>query len=524
MQSFDVDFSKKPFLIPPFAVDAEPREDKLEVGDDYAMVKSGPDVSSDEVELTDTTACEVMICWGTQVLHVTHLAGRKSFVVGEARADGTSPDFLIPMEKLGALELPLCSLDATGVSLVIPPSATGRIETAAGETLRLDEARAQARVSSALVGAHELTLQHGTRATLTMKGFTFRVAAVHAGKPAKRGLFASLERNVVGYFGGTFLAFGATMAALAFLVPDMSLLDQDDLARDRMYMIQQILKTDAEVERDQTEAAKESDQDSNDGGTGERATGEESAMGSRTSRATGKHYGIEGPKDNPDPTLARVNAIEEATTFGMLNILSGTPDVPTAPWAEDTALGRDPKSALGNMWGDELGESMGGGLGLTGIGEGGGGNGFGVGLGDDGVGQGAGLGLGQGIGNGIGKSFGRLTANRKSDGAPSMRPGATTVSGRLPPEVIQRTVRQNYGRFRMCYEQGLVKNPNLEGRVATRFVIGRSGTVENAQNGGSDLPDSGVVGCVVSAFYGLSFPEPQGGIVTVTYPIVFSAG
>jgi photosystem II stability/assembly factor-like uncharacterized protein len=76
----------------------------------------------------------------------------------------------------------------------------------------------------------------------------------------------------------------------------------------------------------------------------------------------------------------------------------------------------------------------------------------------------------------------------------------------------------------MCYEQGLVKNPNLEGRVATRFVIGRSGTVQSAQNGGSDLPDSGVVGCVVSAFYGLSFPEPEGGIVTVTYPIVFTAG
>ncbi len=102
--------------------------------------------------------------------------------------------------------------------------------------------------------------------------------------------------------------------------------------------------------------------------------------------------------------------------------------------------------------------------------------------------------------------------------------GNTIVSGRLPPEVIQRIVRQNYGRFRMCYEQGLSKNPNLEGRVQVRFVIGRDGTVTNSQNGGSDLPDSAVVGCVVSAYYGLSFPQPEGGIVTVAYPIMFQPG
>ena len=67
-------------------------------------------------------------------------------------------------------------------------------------------------------------------------------------------------------------------------------------------------------------------------------------------------------------------------------------------------------------------------------------------------------------------------------------------------------------------------NPNLEGRVSARFVIGRDGAVSNASNGGSDLPDSGVVSCVVSAFYGLSFPQPEGGIVTVVYPIMLSPG
>src|SRR6185503_5840316 len=50
----------------------------------------------------------------------------------------------------------------------------------------------------------------------------------------------------------------------------------------------------------------------------------------------------------------------------------------------------------------------------------------------------------------------------------------------------------------------------------------RDGSVASASNGGSDLPDAGVISCVVKAFSGLAFPEPEGGIITVTYPIMFS--
>jgi hypothetical protein len=103
-----------------------------------------------------------------------------------------------------------------------------------------------------------------------------------------------------------------------------------------------------------------------------------------------------------------------------------------------------------------------------------------------------------------------------------MRAGTITLNGRLPSEVIQRIVRQNYGRFRFCYEGGLRKNPSLEGRVAVRFVIGRDGAVSNVTNGDSDLPDASVVSCVIRTYYDLSFPKPEDGIVTVVYPIAFS--
>ncbi|XYI02387.1 AgmX/PglI C-terminal domain-containing protein [Sorangium sp. So ce1128] len=96
------------------------------------------------------------------------------------------------------------------------------------------------------------------------------------------------------------------------------------------------------------------------------------------------------------------------------------------------------------------------------------------------------------------------------------------MSGRLPPEAVQRIVRQNFGRFRACYESGLARNPALEGRVSTQFVIGRDGSVMSATDAGSDLPDATVRSCVQRAFMGISFPQPEGGIVMVTYPIVFS--
>jgi hypothetical protein len=100
-----------------------------------------------------------------------------------------------------------------------------------------------------------------------------------------------------------------------------------------------------------------------------------------------------------------------------------------------------------------------------------------------------------------------------------------TVSAGLPPEVVQRIARQSFGRFRLCYENGLRANPNLQGSVVTRFAIDATGAVKDAVDGGSDLPDKSVVTCVVRAFGNLSMPQPEGGRpVTVVYPILFNPG
>ncbi len=55
-----------------------------------------------------------------------------------------------------------------------------------------------------------------------------------------------------------------------------------------------------------------------------------------------------------------------------------------------------------------------------------------------------------------------------------------------------------------------------------RFVIGTSGAVTSASDGGSDLPDGSVVSCVVRTLGNVQFPAPDGGIVTVMYPYTFT--
>src|ERR1019366_9393316 len=107
---------------------------------------------------------------------------------------------------------------------------------------------------------------------------------------------------------------------------------------------------------------------------------------------------------------------------------------------------------------------------------------------------------------------------------PTIRQGAVQVNGRLPPEVIQRIVRQNFGRFRLCYENGLRQQPQLAGRVVVRFTIDRTGAVTTVADAGSTLHDAAVVGCVMRGFGNLSFPQPEGGVVTVVYPMVFGSG
>jgi hypothetical protein len=509
----------------------EPPMDGGGPGFTYSMLKSGPDVSADEVEVAHLSAIEVMIMWDANVLHVSHLTPPRSFYVGEEVGDKAGCDYFIPSETLGTTRAPIVVSRGLGASLVILPRSRGYVDIPGQGKVPLSDlvSSGRARPSSEMSGGFEYELPAGAKARMELEGssLVFQVSAVNAGKRVPVGFLATMEPAAFLYTGLSFLLHMGLVAVFAFFMPSMRGDDSEDLDRDQILMMQKLLNAAAEREEDErlNQEVTETAPDQKEGGTGTRAKGEEGSMGNPNTKDTGHKYGVQGPKDNPDPHLAKQAALQEAAQFGMIGLIStmggGDPNAPTAPWGREESSGQDEKSARGNMFGDTIGDSFGaGGLGLSGVGEGGGGRGEGIGLGNfGGLGHGAGTGTGQGIGNGRGRLGGGHQVK-----APRIREGATTVNGRLPPEVIQRIVRQNFGRFRLCYENGMRNNPNLQGRVTVKFIIDRSGAVSMTVDGGSDLPDQGVVQCVVRGFGNLSFPQPEGGMVTVVYPIMFNPG
>ncbi|HEY4117311.1 MAG TPA: AgmX/PglI C-terminal domain-containing protein [Byssovorax sp.] len=110
-------------------------------------------------------------------------------------------------------------------------------------------------------------------------------------------------------------------------------------------------------------------------------------------------------------------------------------------------------------------------------------------------------------------------------GGPKIAVGSVTAAGRLPPEVVQRIVRKNFRAFTACYASGLERRADLAGRVVIRFVIGKDGKISQAGDAeATTLKDAKAHGCILAAFSRLEFPPPEGGTVTVTYPLEFSPG
>jgi len=475
----------------------------------YAMIPSGPAVDAAEVESAEF-AVEIVVRWAENILHAGHLSPARDFTLGEEDCD-----IVVPAERLGAARTNLVRVVGSDVLVCVPESAAATVEVA-GRTMDLETAVREGFASPGMV-----KLANGVRVRFEHAGLSFEVGGTHAGRKVAGKVSADPKK--MGLFGLSLLVHGAIAAAMISFMPALSATEEGQLDSDMTKSLIATLSVSQEREEKAQQADKADDatQD-HQGGTGSQSAGEAGKMGSQSSTQTNHHYAVSGGGER---MLSRADAIKDAQDFGMAGMLASLQDsknAPSAVWG-DVATGPDAMTANGNMWGADAGEAGGfGGLALTGVGEGGGSRGWGVGVGVIGtVSHGSGT-CASGDCQGIGSFSGRMpgTYTPKSHGG--MRQGKTDVTGRLPPEVIQRIVRQNFGRFRACYESALRTNPNLEGRVAVAFVIGSDGVVGSASNAGSSLPDSGVVNCVVKGFYGLSFPQPDGGVVRVSYPISFS--
>ncbi len=413
---------------------------------------------------TKPPCLEVMILWGSSVLHVEHRSPPRSISVGSAPS-GAEGHLAVPVPSLGE-RLPLVDAGEGGaVTLVVPEGAGGWVEIA-GETRRdaaqIDEAR--------------LPFPAGSKARLELEGVVFSVSLT-AAAPAPARLRQLDRRYLPHLLGSGVIQLGALWALSFFRAPDRA---PGEVSQEQIYALQAALAEIDEkaAEKSASEQAADASADNKEGGSGARAKGQEGSMGKPNTNLTGNRYGVQGPADNPDLHIARQAALRDAAEFGMIGLLNsgagGDPNAPTAPWGRDDSLGTDPLSARGNMWGNDIGESFGaGGLGLSGIGEGGGGRGKGLGS----VGT---IGQGAGTGQGFGSGHGQLGGSRQA-GAPAAAPtqaaptqaaptqAAPTQAPPLPAAPVEAAIDPN-GRFATTYRPGGGHLAAFESAVARGVV------------------------------------------------------
>lgn len=91
--------------------------------------------------------------------------------------------------------------------------------------------------------------------------------------------------------------------------------------------------------------------------------------------------------------------------------------------------------------------------------------------------------------------------------------------GPMDREVFDAVMAEHIGEVKRCYQVGLWRDPELEGRLLVKFVISSSGRVTSSATQSSTLGDEAVEDCIHRAMLGFVSPEVQGGgIVIVRYP------
>ncbi|HEU4406484.1 MAG TPA: hypothetical protein VFS43_14560 [Polyangiaceae bacterium] len=104
----------------------------------------------------------------------------------------------------------------------------------------------------------------------------------------------------------------------------------------------------------------------------------------------------------------------------------------------------------------------------------------------------------------------------------SVRFGQVQTSGGSA-DAVRRAVEASRDELTACYVRGLAAAPGLIGRVSVRLAYDRFGEGFMPSNGGSDLPDAGVIDCVVGVVSKTRVtPPPQAFIAVV--PLVFTPG
>ncbi|MBN1769795.1 MAG: FHA domain-containing protein, partial [Deltaproteobacteria bacterium] len=293
---------------------------------------------------------EMISVWNGAVFNAKHFHLSK---------DQTSQTFHLGENPVCDLWIPLEQLDgkdrikigqAVGDKLVVTllPGASGTVTKQGGETLDLQalQQAGRAQPSANINGGFDVTLEAGDRMKQDWGEFTFLANMV-----AKPRLVLPMKFEwTTPLFVAASLILHVTFMAIAWQYQaSQSGLAVDILSSDNPYLQMMVIappemKEDEEITIEEKEEEEEKDneeedlesemEDEEEGGTGARAAGDEGKMGKRDAEDVDRMAGVQGPKDNPNPHMAKTAMLEQVAQFGAVSALQALQsNAPTSPFS-----------------------------------------------------------------------------------------------------------------------------------------------------------------------------------------------
>lgn len=97
------------------------------------------------------------------------------------------------------------------------------------------------------------------------------------------------------------------------------------------------------------------------------------------------------------------------------------------------------------------------------------------------------------------------------------------VRGALDPAVIRQIIEERLPEIRYCYENALLKNTDLAGKISAAWTIQPNGTVANIISSSEEIRQGILHPCIREQINHWKFPIPKGGgVVHVKYPFLFN--
>jgi hypothetical protein len=98
------------------------------------------------------------------------------------------------------------------------------------------------------------------------------------------------------------------------------------------------------------------------------------------------------------------------------------------------------------------------------------------------------------------------------------------VQGSIDRDAVAKVINEHVNDMRGCYERALLNAPNLgAGKVLLEWTIGADGDVKQVGTKSVTLKSNEVVSCLLELLRTLKFPKPNGGVVIVSYPVLFNS-